>query len=44
MLDGSEREHPAGVGGEHPQLPAEVGSLTHTGLHDNPVTPVLTIK
>ena len=32
MLDGGEAEHPAGVGGEHPQAPAQVGSLAYTGL------------
>ena len=32
MLDGGEAEHPAGVGGEHPQAPAQVGPLTNTGL------------
>ena len=32
VLDGSEAEHPAGVGGEHPQAPAQVGPLTNTGL------------
>ena len=32
VLDGSEAEHPAGVGGEHPQAPAQVGPLTHAGL------------
>ena len=30
MLDGSEGEHPAWVGGEHPQTPAHVGPLTDT--------------
>ena len=32
VLDGSEAKHPAGVGGEHSQAPAEVGSLTYTWL------------
>ena len=30
VLDRSESEHPAGVGGKHPQGPAEVGPLTDT--------------
>ena len=32
MLDGSEAEHPAGVGGEHPHAPAQVGPLANTRL------------
>ena len=32
VLDGGEGEHPAGVGGEHAQAPAQVGSLTYTRL------------
>ena len=32
MLDGSEAEHPAGVGGEHPQAPAQVGPLANARL------------
>ena len=30
VLDGSEAEHPAGVGGEHAQAPAQVGPLTYS--------------
>ena len=33
MLDGSEGEHPAGVGGEHAQAPAQVGPLSYAGLN-----------
>ena len=29
VLDGGEAEHPPGVGGEHAQAPAQVGSLTY---------------
>ena len=32
VLDGGEGEHPAGVGGEHAQAPAQVGPLCYTGL------------
>ena len=32
VLDGSEGEHPARVGGEHAQAPAQVGLLSYTGL------------
>ena len=30
VLDGSEAEHPAWVGGEHAQAPAQVGPLTYS--------------
>ena len=29
VLDGTEAEHPAWVGGEHAQAPAQVGPLTY---------------
>ena len=32
VLDSGEGEHPAGVGGEHAQLPAQVGPLTNGWL------------
>ena len=33
VLDSSEGEHPAGVGGEHAQAPAQVGPLCYAGLN-----------
>ena len=32
MLDGGQREHPAGVDWQHTQLPAQVGPSGHTRL------------